>query len=312
MRVGDNFIDQATPERRESIKEIFGTVVATSKPVEYDTTYASETQTMHITVTVTPVITNGKTIGICVTAHDITKRKNLEIERQNMITDLIQKNRDLEQFAYILSHNVRGPLSTMLGLHALLREEGYDESLGYIVDGIGQTAERLDMVIRDLNEILHIRRDVSEQKHKINLYDIVQNVKASINQLIVNSNAAITCDFDGVYEVQAIRSYALSIFYNLILNAIKFAKPGTQPNIRIRSEKQAGQVGIYFTDNGMGIDVDRYSGRIFGLYQRFHPQIEGKGLGLFTVKTQVEMMHGKIEIQSSPGTGAMFKIILPD
>ena len=311
LRIGDSFLDQARPERRESVQKIYGDVIASSTPIEYETIYTTGKETMYLTVTVSPIIINAKTIGICITAHDITNRKLIEIERQKMITDLLQRNRDLEQFSYIISHNVRGPLATMLGLNALLKEEQVDKTLEYIVDGIGNSAEKLDDVIRDLNEILHIRNDSSEIKQEVNLYEETESVKKSIAPLIDKSKAVIECDFTAVGDIVTTRSYLTSIFHNLITNAIKFARPGVPPHMIIRSEKLGEQVCISFSDNGMGLDTRRYADRIFGLYQRFHPHIEGKGLGLFMTKTQVEVINGNIEIESTPGNGAIFRVSLP-
>ena len=308
LRVGENFLDQARPERRENVKKMYGDVIATSTPVEYETIYTNGKETMYLTVTLTPVISNAKTIGICITGHDITNRKLIEIERQKMIKDLLQRNRDLEQFTYIISHNVRGPLATMLGLNSLLKEAPVDENLGYIVDGIGNSAEKLDDVIRDLNEILHIRNDSSQIKQEVNLYEETESVKKSIALLINKSKTVIECDFSAISNIVTIKSYLSSIFYNLITNAIKFAKTDITPEIKIWSEKHGDQVCIRVRDNGMGLDTYRYSDRIFGLYQRFHPHVEGKGLGLFMTKTQVEVLNGTIEIDSEPGHGTTFNI----
>ena len=103
-------------------------------------------------------------------------------------------------------------------------------------------------------------------------------------------------------------SYITSIFYNLITNSIKFAHPDRPPVINISSELADGRINLYFQDNGIGLDLKKYGNKVFRLYDRFHHHIDGKGLGLFMTKTQVEVLDGTIEITSEPGNGCAFKI----
>jgi len=311
LRVGDSFIDQARPERRESIKKIYSDVIANSAAVEYETIYTKGKETMYVMVTVSPIITNAQTIGICITGLDITNRKLIEIERQKMITDLLQRNRDLEQFSHIVSHNVRGPLATILGLNIMLNDEQNPKEQEFILEGIRTSSEKLDSVVKDLNEILQVRRELSESRSKVNLAEVVSEIKGSISVLMKESNTEIDCDFTAVSEILTVRSYMNSIFFNLITNSIKYAEPGKAPEIKIWTERANGTIIIYFKDNGIGIDLDKYRDRIFMLYNRFNYNVEGKGVGLFMTKTQVEVLNGTIEIDSEPGLGTTFKIVFP-
>jgi signal transduction histidine kinase len=99
-----------------------------------------------------------------------------------------------------------------------------------------------------------------------------------------------------------------SIFYNLIHNSIKYRQPGLPCVIQIRSRLLKEGVQLVFKDNGIGIDLKKRGEQVFGLYKRFHPAIEGKGMGLFMVKTQVEALGGKISISSEPNKGTEFTI----
>ena len=103
-----------------------------------------------------------------------------------------------------------------------------------------------------------------------------------------------------------------SVFYNLILNSIKYRKKGLSPIIEIRSEIDKEKIRLTFKDNGTGIDLERHGGSIFGLYKRFHSDVEGKGLGLFMIKTQIEVMGGSITVKSTPNEGAEFIVELPN
>ena len=100
-----------------------------------------------------------------------------------------------------------------------------------------------------------------------------------------------------------------SIFYNLISNSVKYRRPKIGTIIEIKSHLVNNQIELTFSDNGMGIDLSRNGDQVFGLYKRFHTHIEGKGMGLFMVKTQVENLGGAISINSKPNEGTIFKIV---
>jgi signal transduction histidine kinase len=105
-----------------------------------------------------------------------------------------------------------------------------------------------------------------------------------------------------------VKSYLYSIFYNLIINSIKYRKPGRRPFINIYSREKANKITLVFCDNGSGIDLSRYGDKIFGLYKRFHYDVEGKGMGLFMVKTQVESLEGNISVRSQIDEGSEFTV----
>lgn len=244
-------------------------------------------------------------IGTMVNVND---RKNLELERQQIMQDLVQRNRDLEQFAHILSHNVRAPLSTILGLTNLIKDEQDKDEQQTIIDGIEYSAQQLDTVVTDLNQILHIKRDLSEIKTNINLNDVLTEVKNILKEHIKNNKVVIEVDFSSAPNLYSVRSYINSIFYNLISNAIKYARKDSAPHILIRSAEKDGMIYLSFKDNGLGIDMDRNGEHLFGLYKRFNPEIEGRGLGLFMVKTQVDALKGLISVKSTVGSGTEFII----
>jgi signal transduction histidine kinase len=102
-----------------------------------------------------------------------------------------------------------------------------------------------------------------------------------------------------------------SIFYNLLSNAIKFRSPSRPLRIIARSRSENGNAILEISDNGLGFDTELHREKLFKLYKRFHTHVEGRGLGLYLIKSQVEVLHGEIEVDSKPGRGSMFRIILP-
>ncbi|QRR00032.1 PAS domain S-box protein [Dyadobacter sandarakinus] len=254
--------------------------------------------------------------GLSVYFRDITKRKESETrlnELNQNLTDftneLIKSNKGLEQFSYIVSHNLRAPLANIIGLAGLITQEGYtDQVKEELLNGILVNVNRLDDVITDLNTILQVKKEVSEKRELVNLQELVDEIRLSIRETIENEQVTILTDFSTAPELFTLRSYLHSIFFNLIINSIKFRQPDQMPVIQIKSNLDRGKVSVSFLDNGLGIDLLKKGDQLFGLYKRFHHHVEGKGMGLFMTKTQVEMLGGRITVDSKVNQGTEFKI----
>jgi len=180
-----------------------------------------------------------------------------------------------------------------------------------IVGRISSSIKNIDTIIEDLNHILQTRKLMNERKEIVYFKDLVDLIKTSISNTIVTENVQFEYYFDEVGSIFTIRSYLYSIFYNLSSNSIKYRQTGINPVITIKSSKLKDKVELRFKDNGKGIDLDKNASELFGLYKRFDTTMEGKGMGLFMVKTQVEAIGGTIEIKSKLGEGTEFIIQLP-
>ena len=240
---------------------------------------------------------------------DITEQLKVDDERRKIIKDIMQRNNSLEQLSYIISHNLRSPIANILGIKGAMQDPDITEDeKAYFAESLFEAVERLDVVIKDLSLILQIKNQVTENRQIVHFSETVESIKASISNLVNAQEVAIECDFSEVDEMLTIKSYMYSVFYNLISNSIKYRKPDEKPVIRITSKKDGDRVGLVFQDNGIGIDIDRYRSDLFGLYKRFHAHAEGKGMGLYMVKSQVETMGGRITITSKVNVGTKFKI----
>lgn len=242
--------------------------------------------------------------------EDITLSKQLEDERNHLIADLTRQNRDLQHFSNIISHDLRAPLANILSLTSIFQLENLDEDTKHkVVEGLKKSAQNLDKTIKDLNEVLSIRNDIHSLKETVSFQDIMSSVQTALAKQIQQSNATITYDFSAIDGIFSIKSYLQSIFFNLISNSIKYRDPSRAPEIFVRSVLKPGKVEIEFSDNGLGLDLTRYQKKLFDLYQRFHGHVEGRGLGLYLVKTQVDVLNGAIEVKSEPGKGSTFTVI---
>jgi signal transduction histidine kinase len=253
----------------------------------------------------------GKTFFI--NQYNYKVKDNPEEKKSDRFTnDLIQRNKDLEQFSYIVAHNLRGPVANIRGLFNVIELNREDEAtFKKCVQGIQSSIDRLDEILLDLNSILQIRKDIDRGKTAVKFSDTVSDISLMIKDLIESENAVIRTDFSDMDSIVTIKSYIYSIFYNLITNGIKYRRDGVSPVITISSKVADGKVLLVFKDNSLGIDLKANGEKLFGLYQRFHPDVDGKGVGLFMVKTEVELLGGNISVESVVGEGTVFTIEFP-
>jgi signal transduction histidine kinase len=252
----------------------------------------------------------GKAIKLIGTAQDVTELKRQEAERRKLIADLMQQNKDLQQFSYIISHNLRAPVANIVGLGKMYRSGKADERNEQIVKNMQDSAEDIDAVIKDLSNILTLRSGIGAEKELVSIQDVFSTVVKTLHPQIEEVTAKITSDFASVPMIFTIKSYLHSILYNLISNALKYRSPERALEINVASGKRINYAWISVQDNGLGIDTDKNREKLFGLYRRFHPQIEGKGIGLYLVKVQAETLGGWVEIESEPGKGTKFTVYL--
>ncbi len=241
---------------------------------------------------------------------NITDQVIAETERTRMLEDVVKRNEGLQQFSYIVSHNLRSPVANIIGLINAMKTPGMlSHSRERLMEGLDKSVGKLDMVIKDMNSILQIREGVNEQKQEVVFADLVDTVKISLNTDAVDSINIVT-DFSLVNHIFEIKSYIYSVFHNLIANSIKYRQPDIPLTIEISSKNMKDAVKLIFKDNGLGIDLKKNNDELFGLYKRFHNVAEGKGMGLYMVKTQVERMGGSIHVSSEVNAGTEFKIII--
>lgn len=238
----------------------------------------------------------------------ITKNDQLT----NTNEELIRHNNDLQQFSYTVSHNLRGPVASLLGLINLTNVNTLSEDNRELVEHQKKAIASLDATIRDLGNIIDIRNAVSKVKQQVRFQDELNHITTLLQSEIEENNVSIDANFDKVKEIYSVRPMVSSILYNLISNAIKYRSPDRKLKIQIQTERVTSFVKISVSDNGLGLDVDRFKDKLFGLYKRFHTHVDGKGLGLFLVKLQAESLGGRVEIDSKLGVGSTFTIYLDD
>lgn len=265
-----------------------------------------ESQKCWLDVTVYPSVK-----GLSIYFKDITERKFGEMERTKMVSDILKRNNDLEQFSYIISHNLRAPVANIIGLaEVLFRDQVVNGENKMLMDYLIASTKKLDTVIIDLNAILQVKRGVIENKESVILSRLLEEVLTYMPNLIREQKVKFIIDFSAGDELCTLKSFMHSIFYNLISNSIKYRQPGINPVIEIKSERIENKFILIFTDNGIGIDLEKNNDQVFELYKRFHSHVEGKGMGLFMVKTQIETLGGTISVESKVNHGTQFRLEL--
>ena len=251
-------------------------------------------------------------------ATDITDRIEIQKEMEKMQESLqeknvqmakyIESNLQLENFAYIASHDLREPLRSIIGYSQLL-ERRYGQILDsegreYITHLINST-KSMNMLISDLLLFSRVNTD-SIHFQNVLMTEVIAQVRDNLRGAINDMKADIQW-FDMPQTIVADRSRLIQLFQNLISNAIKFHTPGEIPKIRIQYSLHNGVHQFEVKDNGIGIEA-QYQERIFHIFHRLHnrAKYEGSGIGLATCKKIVEQHNGTIQVLSAPGLGSSF------
>lgn len=242
--------------------------------------------------------------------HAMNNLKASNEQLQLMAERLSQHNRSLMEFAHITSHNLRAPVGNLLAMSNFYDEFDDAEKPG-LVAKIKSEIVRLAETLDDLVEVLAIRENAERREEDLKLEDLLQNTLSSLENYIAESRLQVTSDFSVGCTVRAYKPYMESIFLNFTTNAIKYRRSDTIPTFHVSTTKKDEFLEIRFTDNGLGIDMERNHDKVFGLYKTFHRNTDSKGVGLFMVKAHAEAMGGSVSVESQKDMGSTFIVRLP-
>ncbi|GAA4470384.1 hypothetical protein GCM10023189_58850 [Nibrella saemangeumensis] len=299
----------------------FSRVLASGQPERFEQVYQQDGQNGWYDASVTKL-----NDGVVLTFQEITDKKLAQLQLEESVQQLKRSNENLEQFAYVASHDLKEPLRKITAFGDVLQSQ-FGHQLGSqgqdLIRRMQQAADRMNTLIRDLLSYSRLATK-ARNRERVDLQTVVTDVLTDLEQVIREKDADIQ-----VAELPTVvgdGSQLGQLFQNLLSNALKFVADGTPPRIRIGCEAVAGQRipafvalapkeqywKITISDNGIGFDP-KYADRIFEVFQRLHGrgQYEGTGVGLAISRKVVENHRGAITVDSQPGVGTTFYVYLP-
>ncbi|EOQ96482.1 PAS domain S-box protein [Leptospira wolbachii serovar Codice str. CDC] len=272
----------------------------------------------YITVTVLRDDT-GHPIHYLAQIIDINERKKSETlllennDRLRAITNsLLTQNKQLQAYNQIISHHLRAPVSNLRSLLDLMKETNNLEEIRELENHLEDVTETLETVLSELITTLRIQNPDTYKPEPVHISQSFSNVIQLMEGELKNKQVEIQSDFSGAETVYFSKEFLETIFLHLLSNSIRYSHPDRKLRISVESFQIGSQTAISFSDNGTGIDLERYGDQIFQLRKTFHRHISGKGLGLFLIKYKMESVGGRIEVRSKPGEGATFLMYFPD
>jgi len=256
---------------------------------------------------------HGKVTGIISAGNDITDQRRAEKRLRETAAALARSNKELEQFAYVASHDLREPLRMVASYVQLLQrryqgkfDADADQFIGFIVDG----ARRMQALIDDLLQYARIETR-GKPPQPVDLNRILEVARENLQVAIEEAEAEVVLPAQ-LPTVPGDDTQMTQLFQNLLSNAVKFHQPDATPRVEISVTRRPGEWEFAVRDNGIGIDP-QYHERIFVIFQRLHgrEQYPGTGIGLALCKKIVERHGGRIWVESQIGQGATFRFTLP-
>jgi len=302
--VGQNVRDFLGKESAEEFIEKSYQAEATETVQTLEYTLSWNSKTRHYEARIVKY-EEGKVLSMI---RDITKSKENEAQLVQLTEELTTSNAELKQFAYITSHDLRAPVVNIDTLLKLYTDDRIsDEDRKEVLQKITNSAEQLKSTLNDLIQLVAIKDGKEKALTSIRFEDVVKAVVSNLDTQIKSEDAKIETDFSEAQSIVSQRATVYSILQNLISNALKY-RSERQPVIKISSTIRNEYICLSVEDNGVGIDMKRFGSKLFGMYQRFHENKEGKGLGLYIIKSQIESLGGFIEVNSDVGRGSTFNI----
>ncbi|NRD19072.1 PAS domain-containing sensor histidine kinase [Winogradskyella eckloniae] len=252
-----------------------------------------------------------KIIGVRGVFQDIDDIKQKEINLEKTSDIVASQNSRLFNFAHIVSHNLRSHSSNLTLIVRLINELNTVEEKLELLDNIKNVSDSLNTTIEHLNEVVTIQTNSNQHKEDVSFSTTLEQVTTSINQIIDTNRATINSDFSKAESIHYIPAYLDSILLNLITNAIKYKHKDRDPIITISTSldyKNNDRIVLKISDNGSGIDMEKFGSKLFGMYKTFHYNADARGIGLFITKNQIESLNGEIQVESEPNIGTTFTI----
>ena len=242
------------------------------------------------------------------THTEITNQKvaeNKVIESLNIAT---KQNNKLKSFAHIVTHNLKqhaGNFESLLNFHNEAKTFDEKEEL---MNHLKTLSSSLTKTINNLNEVVSVQANINTKVERIYVAKEINNILNTLDFVIKESHTTVNNNINEKYYIHYNISYFESVIQNLLTNAIKYKHKDRNPIINIDCAFRNDSIDLIISDNGRGIDLDKFGKDIFGLYKTFHHNEDAEGVGLYLIKNQIESFGGKISVSSEVNVGTTFTI----
>lgn len=244
----------------------------------------------------------------------LTKTKNQLQKNNGIVTEINNsleiRNKQLSDFNYLISHNLRAPVTSMSVIVEMIQNEKNPEILNQLLPKLGNVSQSITNLTKDINKYVSILDTKEISITNISLANLILEVKNEFTETLFNDrNFEVILKLDSWENLSYSKLYLQSILHNFISNAIKYRRDDISSFIQFETAVENSQKVLYVKDNGVGLNLHKHGDNVFKLYKRFHRNISGKGMGLFLIKSQLEALNATITIESMVGLGTTFKII---
>ena len=258
----------------------------------------------------------GNVANVLTITKDVTHIRENELILKETIAKLDKltkrlefKRNTLQDFAYIVSHNLRSPTGNLIALMDIYKRTEDPEKKEFLMSKFFDVAVQLAVTVQDLSEVLNINQNKEVERENLSFRTVLENQITNNISEIMRLNAHVHYDFSECESINYPKIYLDSILLNLLTNALKYSSTDRTPEISFTTNIDAnGLITLYCKDNGLGIDLKKYGSKIFSLHKTFHQRADARGVGLFITKQQIKSLGGDIEVQSEPNVGTTFII----
>ena len=310
--IGKNIVDVFPYLKNTERIKAYKNAIETGKPISFDDlSYKTEDRTYRFSIEVFKI---GEGLGI--SAYDLTYLRNtmqkLKTSQSNLSSsnnNLKVKNQELEEMSYLVSHDLRAPLTNIQSLLNILEYDNAIVEEGLLVfEKIREVTTQMDAKLKAINKVNALKFDLTDKKSEVYFSDLLKNILANNSQEIIDTRTIIKTDFSASPSIKYDPIKLESVLHNLITNSIKYKHPKRKPSIKIKTKEVKGRIVLTIKDNGIGFDDSIDQSKIFELFKRMHTHVDGLGVGLYILNSIVTNNGGKIKVKSQINKGTEFKI----
>ncbi|MEQ9403800.1 MAG: tetratricopeptide repeat-containing sensor histidine kinase [Cyclobacteriaceae bacterium] len=251
------------------------------------------------------------TIGLVYQFREKERMVKHQAEKDLLIDKLRSRNKNLEEFNSVISHNLREPLTQIIGYSKFYENGNTGLNTDEIIGHIKKSSFKIDQTIRDLSTVLNEREPEPSEYRKINLRKAIADILENFDEEIKATGASVSLKIDSEISIKSYGPFLHDIFHHLISNSLRFRSNERTLKLTIEGRIRKKKLTVTIVDNGTGMDLKEVKKKMFRMYQRFDPVKSGRGIGLYLVNNRVSVLSGSISVESEKDGGTTFQITLP-